>query len=51
MWRFRGERCTSYVGRYRYRLRVVDGLLEVASKRATLAMGSLRQAFDVAIIL
>jgi p-cumate 2,3-dioxygenase beta subunit len=51
VWRFRGERSTSYVGRYQYRLRVVDGQLKVASKRATLAMGSLRQVFDVAIIL
>lgn len=51
VWRFRGERSTSYVGRYRYRLRVADGQLKVASKRATLAMGSLRQVFDVAIIL
>jgi hypothetical protein len=30
---------------------LVDGQLKVASKRATLAMGSLRQVFDVAIIL
>jgi p-cumate 2,3-dioxygenase subunit beta len=51
VWRFRGERSTSYVGRYQYRLRLVDGQLKVASKRATLAMGSLRQVFDVAIIL
>lgn len=51
VWRFRGERSTTYVGRYHYRLRVVDGCLKVASKRATLAMGSLRQVFDVAIIL
>jgi p-cumate 2,3-dioxygenase beta subunit len=51
VWRFRGERSTSYVGRYQYRLRVVDGSLRIASKRATLAMGSLRQVHDVAIIL
>lgn len=51
VWRFRGERSTTYVGRYHYRLRVVDGRLRIASKRATLAMGSLRQVHDVAIIL
>ncbi|QJY49612.1 aromatic-ring-hydroxylating dioxygenase subunit beta [Pseudonocardia broussonetiae] len=51
VWRFRGERSTTYVGRYQYRLRVVDGRLRIASKRATLAMGSLRQVHDVAIIL
>jgi len=51
VWRFRGERSTSYVGRYDYRLRVVGGQLRIASKRATLAMGSLRQVFDVAIVL
>jgi p-cumate 2,3-dioxygenase beta subunit len=34
-----------------YRLRVVDGHLRIAAKRATLAMGSLRQVADVAIIL
>lgn len=51
VWRFRGERSTSYVGRYSYRLRLVDGQLRVASKRATLAASSLRQVFDVAIIL
>jgi p-cumate 2,3-dioxygenase beta subunit len=51
VWRFRGERSTNYVGRYDYRLRVVGGRLRIVSKRATLAMGSLRQVFDVAIVL
>jgi p-cumate 2,3-dioxygenase beta subunit len=51
VWRFRGERSTTYVGRYAYRLRVIDGHLRIAAKRATLAMGSLRQVADVAIIL
>ena len=51
MWRFRGERSTTYVGRYHYRLRVVEGRLKIVSKRCTLRMGSLRQVSDVAIIL
>jgi p-cumate 2,3-dioxygenase subunit beta len=51
VWRFRGERSTSYVGRYTYRLRLVDGRLRIRSKRAVLAMTSLRQVADVAIIL
>ncbi|GAB2988497.1 aromatic-ring-hydroxylating dioxygenase subunit beta [Amycolatopsis acidiphila] len=51
VWRFRGERSTAYSGRYHYRLRAVDGLLKIASKRCTLRMGSLRQVSDVAIVL
>jgi p-cumate 2,3-dioxygenase beta subunit len=51
VWRFRGERSYSYVGRYQYRLREVDGRLRIASKRCVLRMGSLRQVSDVAIIL
>ncbi len=51
VWRYRGERSTTYVGRYTYRLRIVDGELRIRSKRAVLAMGSLRQVADVAIIL
>ncbi|MDV2478080.1 aromatic-ring-hydroxylating dioxygenase subunit beta [Rhodococcus zopfii] len=51
VWRFRGERSYTYVGRYDYRLRVVDGHLRIASKRCVLRMGSLRQVSDVAIIL
>jgi p-cumate 2,3-dioxygenase beta subunit len=51
VWRFRGERSTTYVGRYSYRLRAVEGRLRIAGKRATLAMGSLRRVADVAIIL
>ena len=51
VWRFRGERSTTYVGRYHYRLRVVEGRLKIVSKRCTLRMGSLRQVSDVAIIL
>ena len=51
VWRFRGERSTSYVGRYRHRLRAVGGELLIVSKRATLIMATLRQVADVAIIL
>jgi p-cumate 2,3-dioxygenase subunit beta len=51
VWRFRGERSTSYVGRYRHRLRLVDGELKIVAKRATLIMTTLRQVADVAIIL
>jgi p-cumate 2,3-dioxygenase beta subunit len=51
VWRFRGERSTSYVGRYSYRLVVTDGLLRIRSKRAVLANTTLRQVSDVAIIL
>jgi len=51
VWRFRGERSTGYVGRYRHRLRFVGDDLRIAAKRATLVMASLRQVADVAIIL
>ena len=51
VWRFQGERSTSYVGRYHYRLVVVDGSVRIRSKRAVLANTSLRQVSDVAIIL
>jgi p-cumate 2,3-dioxygenase subunit beta len=51
VWRFRGDRSSCFVGRYRYRLRMVDGVLRIRSKRAVLAMTSLRGVADVAIIL
>ncbi|NMH99512.1 aromatic-ring-hydroxylating dioxygenase subunit beta [Pseudonocardia acidicola] len=51
VWRFRGDRSNTYVGRYSYRLRIVDGRLRIRSKRAVLAMTTLRQVSDVAIIL
>lgn len=51
VWRFRGERSNAYVGRHHYRLRLIDGDLRIAHKRAVLAMTSLRQVADVAIIL
>jgi hypothetical protein len=47
----RDGRPLAYVGRYHYRMRVVDGRLRIASKRCTLRMTSLRQVADVAIIL
>lgn len=51
VWRFRGERAVSYVGRYTYRLRMVDGLVRIAMKHCRMANTTLRQASDVAIIL
>lgn len=51
VWRFRGDRSSTFVGRYTYRLRLVDGTLMIRSKRATLAMTTLRGVADVAIIL
>jgi p-cumate 2,3-dioxygenase subunit beta len=51
VWRFRGDRSSCFVGRYGYRLRLVDGALRIRSKRAVLAMTSLRGVADVAIIL
>lgn len=51
VWRFRGGRSSTYVGRYRYRLRVSDGGFRIASKRVELDMTDLRQVADVAIVL
>ncbi len=51
VWRFRGDRSSCFVGRYAYRLRRVDGALRIRSKRATLAMTTLRGVADVAIVL
>lgn len=51
VWRFRGGRSSTYVGRYRYRLRVADGGFRIASKRVELDMTDLRQVADVAIVL
>ncbi len=51
VWRFRGDRSSCFVGRYDYRLRAVEGSLRIRSKRATLAMTTLRGVADVAIIL
>ncbi|WP_059021280.1 aromatic-ring-hydroxylating dioxygenase subunit beta [Mycobacterium sp. M26] len=51
VWRFRGGKSSAYVGRYRYRLRPVDGSFRIAYKRVELDMTDLRQVADVAIIL
>jgi p-cumate 2,3-dioxygenase beta subunit len=51
VWRFRGERSVCYVGRYRYRLRLVEGRLRIAMKHCAMVNPSLRQVSDVAIIL
>ena len=51
VWRFRGDRTSCYVGRYRYRLRRSDNSFRIASKRAELDMTDLRTVSDVAIIL
>jgi len=51
VWRFRGGRSSSYVGQYRYLLRVTGAGLRIASKRAELDMTDLRAVSDVAIIL
>jgi p-cumate 2,3-dioxygenase beta subunit len=51
VWRLRAGRSSSYVGRYRYRLRRSDVGFRIASKRAELDMTDLRGVADVAIIL
>lgn len=51
VWRFRAGRSSSYVGRYRYRLRRGNDGFRIAAKRAELDMTDLRAVADVAIIL
>jgi p-cumate 2,3-dioxygenase beta subunit len=51
VWRFRNGRATYYVGRYFYRLVLVDGVMRIRSKRCVLAMTELRPAGDLAILL
>jgi p-cumate 2,3-dioxygenase subunit beta len=51
VWRFRAGRSGCYVGRYRYRLRRIDGRFRIAFKRAELDMTDLRGVAEVAIIL
>jgi p-cumate 2,3-dioxygenase beta subunit len=51
VWRFRAGRSSSYVGKYRYRLRRSDDGFRIAAKRAELDMTDLRSVGDVAIIL
>ena len=51
VWRFRGKRADSYVGRYDYELVAAAGGLQIRSKRATLDMTTLDEAGSVSIIL
>lgn len=51
VWRFRAERAMCYVGRYTYRLRIVDDELRIVMKHCMLSNTTLRQVSDVAIIL
>jgi p-cumate 2,3-dioxygenase beta subunit len=51
VWRFRGDKTSCYVGRYRYRLRLSNNGFRIASKRAELDMTDLRAVSDVAIVL
>ena len=51
VFRFRNGKETTYVGRYRYLLTVVDGQVRIRSKRVELDMTALRPASDVAVIL
>lgn len=51
VYRFRHGKETTYVGRYRYLLTVLDGRLRIRSKRVELDMTALRPASDVAVIL
>jgi p-cumate 2,3-dioxygenase beta subunit len=51
VWRFRGGKANSYVGRYHYRLVLRQGQLKIRSKRCELDMTVLRPAGDLAIIL
>jgi p-cumate 2,3-dioxygenase beta subunit len=49
--RYRGERETTYVGSYQYRLVWRDDSLRIRAKRIVLDLTTLRSASDVAIIL
>jgi p-cumate 2,3-dioxygenase beta subunit len=51
VWRFRGGKASSFVGRHHYRLVAMDGELRIRTKRAVLDMTELRPAGDLAIIL
>lgn len=51
VWRFRNGRTDSYIGHYIYRLRLEEGLLRIAAKRAVMGMTTLRPAGAVSIIL
>ena len=51
VWRCRAGRTSTYVGRYRYRLRLVGESFRIAYKRVELDLTDLRNVGDVAIIL
>lgn len=51
VWRFRGGKSSTYVGRYRYRLRLAGDGFQIAYKRIELDLTDLRQVSDVAIVL
>jgi p-cumate 2,3-dioxygenase beta subunit len=51
VWRFRNGREDRYIGHYELLLVLDGGELKIRSKRAVLAMTTLRSAGDVAIIL
>lgn len=51
VWRYRGERGTAYCGHYEMGLVFGEGGLKILDKRVVLAMTTLREAGDVAIIL
>ena len=51
VWRCRAGKTSTYVGRYRYRLRPSGDSFRIASKRVELDLTDLRQVGDVAIIL
>ena len=51
VWRYRGEHGAAYCGHYEYWLVEAAGGLRILHKRAVLAMTTLRDAGDVAIIL
>ncbi|MGW0584702.1 aromatic-ring-hydroxylating dioxygenase subunit beta [Streptomyces sp. NPDC002920] len=51
VWRYRGERATSYCGHYEIDVVRTGDALRIAAKRVVLAMTTLRDAGDVSIIL
>jgi p-cumate 2,3-dioxygenase beta subunit len=51
VWRFRANRSSCYVGRYRYLLRRAGDSYSIKIKRAELDLTDLRDVADVAIIL
>lgn len=51
VWRFRNEDRDYYVGRYDYRLKLVDGELKIGYKKSTLDHVTLRPMGAISIIL